>query len=64
MTLYEKINTSAIVGILKEISALGVKTVVLQKCRDRSENIVEHPIFSDKLLLEDISKYFNNFYIR
>jgi pyruvate formate lyase activating enzyme len=64
MTLYEKIETSAIIDALKDISALGVKTVALQKCRDRNENVVEHPIFSDKLLLEDISKYFDNFYVR
>ncbi|MDR0632355.1 MAG: anaerobic ribonucleoside-triphosphate reductase activating protein [Holosporaceae bacterium] len=64
MTLYEKVDVPAVVGVLKGISALGVKTVALQKCRDKNENIVEHPIFSDKLLLEDISKYFNNFSIR
>jgi pyruvate formate lyase activating enzyme len=64
MTLYEKIETSAIIEALKEISALGVRTVALQKCRDKKENVVEHPIFSDKLLLEDVSKYFDNFYVR
>jgi pyruvate formate lyase activating enzyme len=64
ITLYEKIETSAVADILKNISALGVRTVALQKCRDRNENVVEHPIFSDKLLLEDMSKYFENFYIR
>ncbi|MDR1236003.1 MAG: anaerobic ribonucleoside-triphosphate reductase activating protein [Holosporaceae bacterium] len=64
MTLYEKIEKSAIVDVLKEISALGVKTVALQKCRDKNENVVEHAIFSDKTLLEDLSKYFDNFYIR
>jgi pyruvate formate lyase activating enzyme len=64
MTLYEKIETAAVVDVLKEIAAIGVKTVALQKCRDKNENIVEHAIFSDKLLLEDISKRFDNFYVR
>ncbi len=64
ITMFESIDISAIVDTLKEISSLGVKTVVLQKCRDKDENVVEHPIFSDKLLLEDVSKYFENFFIR
>jgi anaerobic ribonucleoside-triphosphate reductase activating protein len=64
MTLHESMETSIIVKVLKEIAALGVKTVALQKYRDKNENVVEHPIFSDKLLLEDISKYFENFCVR
>ena len=64
MTLYEKIPADVIVDTLKDIALMGVKTVALKKCRDANENVVEHPIFSDKLLLEDLSKYFDNFYIR
>ena len=64
MTLYEKIPADVIVDTLKDIALMGVKTVALQKCRDANENVVEHPIFSDKLLLENLSKYFDNFYIR
>jgi pyruvate formate lyase activating enzyme len=64
VTVYEKIDVSAVVDVLKEIAAIGVKTVALQKCRDKNENIVEHPIFSDKLLLENMSKYFDSFYVR
>lgn len=64
ITMFESIDTSTIVDTLKEISSMGVKTVVLQKCRDKNENVVEHPIFSDKLLLEDVSKYFDNFFTR
>ncbi|MCR5224937.1 MAG: anaerobic ribonucleoside-triphosphate reductase activating protein [Alphaproteobacteria bacterium] len=64
MTLHESIETSSIVEVLKEISSMGVKQVVLQKCRDKNEKVVEHPIFSDKLLLEDLSKYFDSLSVR
>ncbi|MDR1982523.1 MAG: anaerobic ribonucleoside-triphosphate reductase activating protein [Holosporaceae bacterium] len=64
ITVFEEMDISAIVEVLKEISTLGVKTVVLQKCRDKGESVVEHAIFSDKLLLEDISKYFDSFHVR
>lgn len=43
---------------------MGVRKMVLQKCRDKNENVVEHPIFSDKILLESVSKDFDSFYIR
>ncbi len=64
MTLHESIPQESIVKTLKELASMGVKTVALQKCRDKNENIIEHPIFSDKLLIENISKCFDNFYIR
>ena len=64
ITMYKTLETSVIVDLLKELSSIGVKTVALQKCRDIEEIIVEHPIFSDKILLEDISKYFENFFVR
>jgi pyruvate formate lyase activating enzyme len=64
ITLHESIETSSILNVLKEISSMGVKDIVLQKCRNNDDVIVEHSIFSDKLLLEDISKYFDNFTIR
>ena len=64
MTLHESIEISSIVEVLKEISSMGVKHVVLQKCRDKNEKVVEHPIFSDKLLLEDLSKYFDSLSVR
>jgi anaerobic ribonucleoside-triphosphate reductase activating protein len=64
ITAHESIDTSVIIDILKEISGMGVRNVVLQKCRDFDGIVIEHPIFSDGLLLEDMSKYFNSFYIR
>jgi pyruvate formate lyase activating enzyme len=64
MTIYEGMEVSEVVKALKEVSALGVKTVVLQKYRDKEENVVEHPIFSDKILLDEISKCFDSFCIR
>lgn len=64
ITMYKTLETSVIVDLLKELSSMGVKTVALQKCRDIEEIVVEHPIFSDKILLEDISKYFENFFVR
>lgn len=64
ITMYESLDTSVIVDLLKELSSIGVKTVALQKCRNAEEIVIEHPIFSDKILLEDISKYFENFFIR
>lgn len=64
MTLHESIATSSIVEVLKEISEMGVKQVVLQKCRDKNEKVVEHPIFSDRILLEELSKYFDSLSVR
>jgi pyruvate formate lyase activating enzyme len=64
ITMFESIDISTVVDTLKEIASIGVKKVVLQKCRDKNENVVEHPIFSDKLLLEDVSQYFDSFFIR
>ena len=64
ITMYKSLDTLRIIELLKELSSMGVRTVALQKCRDNEEIIVEHPIFSDKILLEDISKYFDNFFIR
>ncbi|MDR2766670.1 MAG: anaerobic ribonucleoside-triphosphate reductase activating protein [Holosporaceae bacterium] len=64
ITLHESIRVASVVEALKEAASMGVRTVVLQKCRDKNENIVEHIIFSDKLLLEDMSKHFDRFLIR
>lgn len=64
ITMDSSISIEVIVGVLKEIASMGVKNVVLQKCRDKDEIVIEHPIFSDKLLLEDISKCFDSFFIR
>ncbi len=64
MTLHESIEKDSVVDVLKELCRMGVRRVVLQKCRDKYENIVEHPIFSDKILLENLSKDFDSFYIR
>ena len=64
ITMYQTLETSVVVDLLKELSSMGVKTIALQKCRDVEEIVIEHPIFSDKILLEDISKYFENFFIR
>jgi anaerobic ribonucleoside-triphosphate reductase activating protein len=64
ITAHESIDFSAIADVLKEISGMGVRNVALQKCRNSDGVVVEHPIFSDGLLLEDMSKYFDSFYIR
>lgn len=64
MTLDPVIETSDISSTLKELSRIGVKTVALQKVRDKDGQTVEHPIFSDKILLENLSDYFDNFFIR
>jgi anaerobic ribonucleoside-triphosphate reductase activating protein len=64
ITVCESIDTSVIIDMLKEISSMGVRNAVLQKCRDAEGVVVEHPIFSDGLLLENMSKYFDSFYIR
>ena len=64
MTMHESIETETAVDVLRELCQMGVRKMVLQKCRDKNENIVEHPIFSDKILLENVSKDFDSFYIR
>jgi anaerobic ribonucleoside-triphosphate reductase activating protein len=64
ITMDKIIDSSSIVDILKDLSEMGVKKIALQKCRDKDEIVVEHPIFSDRMLLEDMSKYFDSFLIR
>ena len=64
MTVDPIIETSDITETFQEISGMGVKNVALQKCRDKTGKVLEHPIFSDKILLENLSKYFDNFFIR
>lgn len=64
MTMHESIEIETAIDILRELCQMGVSKVVLQKCRDKDENVVEHPIFSDKILLENVSKDFDSFYIR
>lgn len=64
ITMHESIETETAVDMLKDLCRMGVRKVVLQKCRDKNENIVEHPIFFDKILLENLSKDFDSFYIR
>ena len=64
MTLHPIISVDVAIEALKELASMGVKQVVLQKCRDEEENPIEHPIFSDKILLEEVSKYFDSFFIR
>lgn len=64
ITMYESLDTLKISALLKNLSSMGVKTAALQKCRNAEEIVVEHPIFSDKILLNDISKRFDNFFIR
>ncbi|MBR1735096.1 MAG: anaerobic ribonucleoside-triphosphate reductase activating protein [Alphaproteobacteria bacterium] len=64
ITMHESLNTTKIIDLLKDLSYMGVRTVALQKCRNKDEIVIEHPIFSDKILLEDISKYFDNLFIR
>lgn len=64
MTLDPAIEVSDVVDTFKELSRMGVRNAALQKVRDKDGKAVEHPIFSDKLLLEDLSKYFDNFFVR
>jgi anaerobic ribonucleoside-triphosphate reductase activating protein len=64
ITVFEEMPTAVAVDILKKISDLGVKNVALQKCRNKDDIVIEHRIFSDKLLLEEVSKYFDNFCVR
>lgn len=64
MTLHESIEKETVVEVLKELCQMGVRKMVLQKCRDKDENVVEHPVFSDKILLENVSKDFDSFYVR
>ncbi|MDR1334769.1 MAG: anaerobic ribonucleoside-triphosphate reductase activating protein [Holosporaceae bacterium] len=59
ITLCTQITAEKLMEIIQEISNMGVKGLVLQKCRDKNENIVEHPVFSDKLFLRKASAYFD-----
>lgn len=64
ITMYQTLEKQVISDLLKKLSDMGVKTVALQKCRDENEMVVDHPIFSDKILLEDVSKLFERFLVR
>lgn len=64
ITLHSSLETPLLMDLFRELADMGVKIIALQKCRDKNEFAVEHPIFSDRLVLEDVSKYFDNFYIR
>ena len=64
MTLHESIEKETVVEVLRDLCQMGVRKMVLQKCRDKDENVVEHPVFSDKILLENVSKDFDSFYVR
>jgi pyruvate formate lyase activating enzyme len=64
ITVYETMDASDLGDLLKEISDFGVRNVALQKCRYLDESIIEHPIFCDGLFLEDMSKYFDGFFVR
>lgn len=63
-TMHESITKEDVVKLSEELTQKGVRNFVLQKCRDKDENIVEHPLFSDKLMLEGISKQFDSFCVR
>ena len=64
MTMDSSIDVATALSAFEEVARMGVKTAVLQKCRDKNHIIVENPIFSDRLIFEDISKRFDNFFIR
>lgn len=64
MTVDPSIDTSSIIDVLKDISAMGVRNVALQKCRDQHNNVLEHEIFEKDVLLGEVAQYFDNFYIR
>ena len=64
MTMDSSIAIDDVKEAMAEISQMGVRKVVLQKCRDYEKNEVDHPIFSDKVTLEDISKRFDDFFVR
>lgn len=64
ITMHESLQTEVIEKLLRNLAEMGVKKVALQKCRNEEEIVIEHPIFSDKMLLEDLSKHFENFVVR
>lgn len=64
ITMYQTLEKQVIADLLKKLASMGVKTLALQKCRDENEMVVDHPIFSDKILLEDVSKLFERFLVR
>lgn len=64
MTLDLIIPTEDILKIMHQLSEMGVKNAVLQKCRDKNGDDEEHPIFSDKKALDELSKIFENFLVR
>ena len=64
MTVEPSIPTEDIINVMNRVAELGVKTAVLQKCRDKNGEIEEHPIFSDQKVLDKFSEIFDNFLVR
>lgn len=64
MTMDKSIPLNVAVETLKNLAELGVKKVAIQKCRDKNEKEVEHPLFSDKIALDDLAKRFEKFIVR
>lgn len=64
ITMYHTLDKQVIADLLRQLAKMGVKNIALQKCRNEEEMIVDHPIFSDKILIEDVSKLFERFLVR
>lgn len=64
LTVDPSITIEDILELSKTLSEMGVKEFVLQKCRDKNHKPLEHPIFSDKLHIDEISKCFDKFLVR
>lgn len=64
MTVDSIIPTEDILRVMHQISEMGVKNAVLQKCRDKNGDLEEHPIFSDKKSLDELSRIFETFLVR
>lgn len=64
ITMYHTLDKQVIADLLRDLANMGVKNIALQKCRDENEMVFDHPIFSDKILIEDVSKLFERFLVR
>lgn len=64
MTVDLIIPTEDVLKVMHKVSEMGVKNAVLQKCRDKNGDLEEHPIFSDKKALNELSRIFETFLVR
>lgn len=64
LTMHNIIDTDTAASLLKDMAQMGVKKVAIQRCRDMDDTEIDHAIFANKELLDELSTYFESFIVR